>query len=462
MSILVKLVGHGIGLTAEAKQYRKDKKAREASSSNSCAASPFESSSDDPPVYAELPPDDAKALIASGDAVPVERHEDGDEKDWDLDDAAEEADPDAEQRTQKESNDAFAIALARLPPPDLTKKLPCAVILPQRRPRAKARGFVKAYAPVLLETGIDQTTFLAFLSAWEKSSKDVQSRARRNSFLDDANTKLFMPRGLYCMVMRFAPDSAHAVESTSVNANDAIARYASAAGSGLTSKLRMASGKTHGEIALPEAAPLVFPALDHALAAGGDRKRDRLKRGSEFVNEYKDRRAQAVYGDAHPESRLAARERPRFASVYSDPAHPASSGDLLALVSKGRMTMPRREGGGGLGGGGFGGGRGGGLGGLVGEVVGAVSGRGRDSEQQHESQTYVLSQGGVFGGGGGRGGGLGQGGLLGTGVGKEVVGAGPLGAVKRIMRQDVLYLLIVNMPSEREIAEARARLGMEV
>lgn len=34
-------------------------------------------------------------------------------------------------------------------------------------------------------------------------------------------------------------------------------------------------------------------------------------------------------------------------------------------------------------------------------------------------------------------------------------GRGPLGMVKRIMTEDVLYLMIVNMPSEAEMAEAR-------
>lgn len=37
-------------------------------------------------------------------------------------------------------------------------------------------------------------------------------------------------------------------------------------------------------------------------------------------------------------------------------------------------------------------------------------------------------------------------------------GGGPIGAVKRIMREDVLYLMIVNMPSEAEMAEAREKL----
>jgi hypothetical protein len=39
-------------------------------------------------------------------------------------------------------------------------RLPCPVIIPQRRPRDKKRGFVRAYAPVLESCGIDQKTFL--------------------------------------------------------------------------------------------------------------------------------------------------------------------------------------------------------------------------------------------------------------------------------------------------------------
>lgn len=37
--------------------------------------------------------------------------------------------------------------------------------------------------------------------------------------------------------------------------------------------------------------------------------------------------------------------------------------------------------------------------------------------------------------------------------------SGPLGAVKRIMKEDVLYLMIVNMPSESELVEARQDLA---
>lgn len=44
-----------------------------------------------------------------------------------------------------------------------SQRLPCPVIIPQRRPRDKGRGFVRAYAPVLEDSGISQEVFLQFL-----------------------------------------------------------------------------------------------------------------------------------------------------------------------------------------------------------------------------------------------------------------------------------------------------------
>lgn len=38
---------------------------------------------------------------------------------------------------------------------------------------------------------------------------------------------------------------------------------------------------------------------------------------------------------------------------------------------------------------------------------------------------------------------------------------GVIGAVKKVMQEDVLYLMIVPMPSEAELAEAREMLAME-
>lgn len=43
------------------------------------------------------------------------------------------------------------------------------VVIPQRRPGDRARGFVRAYAPDLLRCGISQETFLQFIDGLKKS-----------------------------------------------------------------------------------------------------------------------------------------------------------------------------------------------------------------------------------------------------------------------------------------------------
>lgn len=182
MSFLVKLVGTGIGLAAEAHAHRKESKSRATSPApGSTAASSAAASKetdappnyeDAPPVYAELPPDQASELIAAGKAVPAEQRQEDDEEAWQLDDAAEEADPQAyAEVSDKDVKAELMHVLVRLPPPNLAYRLPCPVILPQRRPRAKARGFVRAYAPVLEGCGINQDAFLVFLNTFDKASE---------------------------------------------------------------------------------------------------------------------------------------------------------------------------------------------------------------------------------------------------------------------------------------------------
>lgn len=51
------------------------------------------------------------------------------------------------------------------------QKLPFPIIVPQRRPGTKTRGFVRAYPPVLEETGISQETFLRFLKDLHKAAQ---------------------------------------------------------------------------------------------------------------------------------------------------------------------------------------------------------------------------------------------------------------------------------------------------
>ena len=53
----------------------------------------------------------------------------------------------------------------------ILKRLKYPVIIPQRRPGSKIRGFVRAYAPVLADHDIDQETFLGFLKLFHTSSQ---------------------------------------------------------------------------------------------------------------------------------------------------------------------------------------------------------------------------------------------------------------------------------------------------
>jgi hypothetical protein len=66
----------------------------------------------------------------------------------------------------------------------------------------------------------------------------------------------------------------------------------------LKNQFQSSDGDTYGNLAFPEVAPLVFPALDELADATTEeaaRKRDKLKRAKNFVSEYFDRRAVAKY-----------------------------------------------------------------------------------------------------------------------------------------------------------------------
>ena len=73
--------------------------------------------------------------------------------------------PDEAEEKKIKQREALARELVAMagPVPDLAQRLPCPVIVPQRRPRNKDRGFVRAYAPVLDDCGISQDVFLQFL-----------------------------------------------------------------------------------------------------------------------------------------------------------------------------------------------------------------------------------------------------------------------------------------------------------
>lgn len=113
-----------------------------------------------------------------------------DEAAWELDDMAERVAPPSyaesetvlaapatadneseESKVKKEEQMIRNLLSMAGPPPNPVQRIPCPVIIPQRRPRNKDRGFVKAYAPVLDDCGVSQEVFLKFLKDWLAASQ---------------------------------------------------------------------------------------------------------------------------------------------------------------------------------------------------------------------------------------------------------------------------------------------------
>jgi hypothetical protein len=68
----------------------------------------------------------------------------------------------------------FSSAQGYLPPSPQTRSqsgLSIPVIIPQRRPGDRSRGWTAAYAPTLQDCGIDQATFINFLESFNEASK---------------------------------------------------------------------------------------------------------------------------------------------------------------------------------------------------------------------------------------------------------------------------------------------------
>lgn len=407
--------------------------------------------------------------------------------------------------------------------PHSCRPLPVPVIIPQRRPGSKSRGFVRAYAPLLDEcSGIDQETFLSFLKNFHKSSQAspifgiiqisagiagfapsaiamvvttaagaaaeqgarMQERSRFNGFLDKMNKELFMPKGLFAVVMQYKsdvdPNSALGrfgvgSSTAALDSNQAIAgrlQQSGNAASNFFSNQSVYSGTTQGAAALPESAPLVYPEPEYKLDhEGPETFKDKTRDFKKFMGGYMDRKAQQKYAQENPDSGLVmSGDQRSMSSKYADPNHPMFNGGLVGLVSGGQLSRDRiRD---------VKNGPPSGNRNRRGSSNSSSSDSSRDSRQRssrpapraphgeyqddyRDSRGYYDSQynrhprdfedyrgkdrrrnrsrdrkrkedrGGIGGG------------------------------VKRAMQEGVLYLMIVNMPSERELKQARMQLGAE-
>lgn len=284
-----------------------------------------------------------------------------DAQDWDLDEAVAGEDDgiDGAPTTASEGDNSLPSYLAAISTPAptaTTPRLPFPIIIPQRRPGTKSRGFIRAYAPVLENSNLASTDFTSFLQAFHaatqaspilnviafscsiastattaepitssalfaayivaEAAKEVQERWRTNKFLEEANARIFKPRGLFCCVVTYKQSPANIEggfeverETVDIGAN-AIAKYGGDVklDGEETSKveelrakaqrLRVASGETR-EAEMPVVcAPLVFPALEEALRTDdvrGLRVLNTKAKATGFVVDYFDRRSQAIF-----------------------------------------------------------------------------------------------------------------------------------------------------------------------
>ncbi|QIW97508.1 hypothetical protein AMS68_003026 [Peltaster fructicola] len=426
---LVGGIGTGVGLAAEDAESRKDKQRRSYTPANSEAGEVQASSSTRPgqtglpPSYAESVSQGSDRQLEAGPSATDDhkvQHDDElnredssdldddddsdltlddlvdeDEAAWALDEyAASHAPPTYEDATTVVSEDdlireIIAAQRAHAEQPERTK-LPCPVIIPQRRPRNKSRGFVRAYAPVLQNVGIDQDTFLRFLTNFHKSTqaspwftvvevssvaahaagpaigfaveaavkaavtagRNIEVAHKTNNFLDRMNSELFRPVGTFAFLMKYKtdvnmPDGGEgflrvAAKSINLTTNQIAAKYTGSddnAVSGLANQMsmfRIASGVTEGADDLPEAAPLIFPEIDEEAARSGQSMKDK----NEFVQDYLDRRAQIRFARQDPKSGLnIPEEQVQMKSKWADPDHPMFNSGVVGLLTGGYLDL---------------------------------------------------------------------------------------------------------------------------
>ncbi|KAI1611855.1 hypothetical protein EDD36DRAFT_419726 [Exophiala viscosa] len=273
-----------------------------------------------------------------------------------------------------------------VPPPSfsqVTGRLPAAVIIPQRRPQSKTRGFIRAYAPDLANCGIDQQVFMHFLGGFDAAIKkqslffvanlpvaggvlaatammgsnplvDIAGvlvhatleAGRRmyvthktNDYLFEMNERLFKPRGLYALIMTYNPNSTNAYEVIDVDTATAKAVAVQEHG-GTGSRFSSAAGATNGETEMPEAVPLTFPYLE---SAGHEQKQNAFIKAKAFVGDYGDRRAQAKFEAAHPDSVLNVMPKKEFSSRFADPNHPVNKGGPLCVLTGGAISKDNKK-----------------------------------------------------------------------------------------------------------------------
>lgn len=263
-------------------------------------------------------------------------------------------------------------------------------------------------------------------------AQELQRRYRSNKFLDQINEALFKPRGLFAMVMAYKPDmpdEAFLRVDTSVSAHDAaLSKTLTISNDPFKlkeklSRLRLSSGEAN-ESEIPECAPLIYPALDLALQSKEvtPSKFGNLNMKSPVVQDYLDRRAQAEFLHNNPGSKLSNTLPPQqkqHVNRFADPNHPVNSGSLVGLLTGGTFDPISK--------------------GRIRRAEAKAKKNGEpplSAEERHDAYMGRKVRGRV------------------TGTPSKA----PLPIICKILKKDVIYLAIVNLPTKEELHRVRQEL----
>lgn len=316
-----------------------------------------------------------------------------------------------------------------------------------------------------------------------ETAMQMQIRKRTTSYLDRVNQEIFMPRGQYAMIMKFhekppkpkkkkngaapdpladiftmeqvnisggvgkegGPEAGPAPTTPEFDAAETIAKYTHSeehpemnAWKTRMKGFRLESGQTRGQMQLPECAPLIYPRIDRAALRmqEGKEAKSTFQSGRSWAREYLDRRRQIEFvsimcffepieristnkkqESEHKGSALAITEENRkpFTSRYNDPNHPANNGDLISTLTGGKFSHKKKPG-------------------LIERAGSAIKER---NDRKRALQGLPPSE-----------------------TLKEKINRKKKeqGNKYKLFREDVLYLMIVNMPTPEELEQAVARL----
>jgi hypothetical protein len=316
-----------------------------------------------------------------------------------------------------------------------------------------------------------------------ETAMQMQIRKRTTSYLDRVNKEIFMPRGQYAMIMKFSekppkpkkkkngaasdpladmftmeqvnisggvgqeggPEAGPAPTTPEFDAAETIAKYTHTeehpemnAWKTRMKGFRLESGQTRGQMQLPECAPLIYPRIDRAalrIQEGKDPK-STFQSGRSWAREYLDRRRQIEFvsiicffepieriptnrkqESEHKGSALAITEdnRKPFTSRYNDLNHPANNGDLISTLTGGKFSHKKKPG-------------------LIERAGSAIKER---NDRKRALQGLPPSE------------------TLREKINRKKK---EQGNKYKLFREDVLYLMIVNMPTPEELEQAVARL----